>query len=466
MIDTLKISRRLENADFSEKQAEELADILREAVEGDLVTRDYLDARMAEMEARIERAVSLLVRWMIGLTIAGVGLAIALARASIDALLKTFANMPSHRSEFVRTVVERGYLHQCTDLDGLDALAAERPITAYIGFDCTAPSLHVGSLVSIMLLRRLQQAGHKPIVLMGGGTTRIGDPSGRDEARKLMTDEEIAANMAGIRQVFARFLDFGDAPTGAVMVDNADWLDGLAYIPFLRDYGRHFSVNRMLNFELVRLRLDREQPLSFLEFNYMVLQAYDFLELARRFGCVLQMGGSDQWGNIVCGVELARRTDGRHLFGLTTPLITTASGAKMGKTAAGAVWLSADMLSPYEYWQFWRNSEDADVGRFLRLFTELPLARDRAAGAAARSRTERSEEGSGGRGHRTLPRARCCGASKDYGGFTIRAWPQRGGRRHRDGNGASDNSSGARGTGSRSTGVRAVPPRRPRSEQR
>ncbi|MGE5442952.1 MAG: tyrosine--tRNA ligase, partial [Bacteroidota bacterium] len=282
--------------------------------------------------------------------------------------------MPSHRSEFVRTVLERGYLHQCTDLDGLDALAAERPITAYIGFDCTAPSLHVGSLVSIMLLRRLQQAGHKPIVLMGGGTTRIGDPSGRDEARKLMTDEEIAANMAGIRRVFARFLDFGDAPTGAVMVDNADWLDGLAYIPFLRDYGRHFSVNRMLNFESVRLRLDREQPLSFLEFNYMVLQAYDFLELARRFGCVLQMGGSDQWGNIVCGVELARRTDGRHLFGLTTPLITTASGAKMGKTAAGAVWLSADMLSPYEYWQFWRNSEDADAGRFLRLFTELPLA--------------------------------------------------------------------------------------------
>jgi tyrosyl-tRNA synthetase len=282
--------------------------------------------------------------------------------------------VPSHRSEFVRTVVERGYLHQCTDLDGLDALAAERPITAYIGFDCTAPSLHVGSLVSIMLLRRLQQAGHKPIVLMGGGTTRIGDPSGRDEARKLMTDAEIAANMAGIRRVFARFLDFGDAPTGAVMIDNADWLDGLAYIPFLRDYGRHFSVNRMLTFESVRLRLDREQPLSFLEFNYMVLQAYDFLELARRWGCVLQMGGSDQWGNIVCGVELARRTDGRHLFGLTTPLITTASGAKMGKTAAGAVWLSAEMLSPYEYWQFWRNSEDADVGRFLRLFTELPLA--------------------------------------------------------------------------------------------
>jgi tyrosyl-tRNA synthetase len=221
----------------------------------------------------------------------------------------------TYRSEFVRTVLQRGYLHQCTDLDGLDALAAEKPITAYVGFDCTAPSLHVGSLVSIMLLRRLQQAGHKPIVLMGGGTTRIGDPSGRDEARKLMTDDEIAANMAGIRQVFARFLDFGDGPTDAVMVDNADWLDGLAYIPFLRDYGRHFSVNRMLTFESVRLRLDRQQPLSFLEFNYMVLQAYDFVELARRCGCVLQMGGSDQWGNIVAGVELARRIDGRQLYG-------------------------------------------------------------------------------------------------------------------------------------------------------
>jgi tyrosyl-tRNA synthetase len=279
----------------------------------------------------------------------------------------------SHRSEFVRNVLERGYLHQCTDLDGLDALAAEGPITAYVGFDCTAPSLHVGSLVSIMLLRRLQQAGHRPIVLMGGGTTRIGDPSGRDEARKLMTDEEIAANMAGIGQIFRRFLHFGDGPTDAVMVNNAAWLDGLVYIPFLRDYGRHFSVNRMLTFESVRLRLDRQQPLSFLEFNYMVLQAYDFVELARRLGCVLQMGGSDQWGNIVCGVELARRIDGRQLYGLTTPLITTASGTKMGKTAAGAVWLSGDMLSPYEYWQFWRNTEDADVGRFLRLFTELPL---------------------------------------------------------------------------------------------
>jgi tyrosyl-tRNA synthetase len=281
--------------------------------------------------------------------------------------------VPSFRSEFVRAVVERGYLHQCTDLEGLDALAASDRIAAYIGFDCTAPSLHVGSLVPIMLLRRLQRAGHKPIVLMGGGTTRIGDPSGRDEARKLLTDDEIAANMAGIRRVFSRFLAFGDRPTDAVMVDNADWLDHLAYIPFLRDYGRHFSVNRMLTFESVRLRLEREQPLSFLEFNYMVLQAYDFVELARRDGCVLQMGGSDQWGNIVSGVELARRIDGRQLYGLTAPLMTTASGAKMGKTAAGAVWLSADLLSPYEYWQFWRNTEDADVGRFLRLFTELPL---------------------------------------------------------------------------------------------
>jgi tyrosyl-tRNA synthetase len=276
-------------------------------------------------------------------------------------------------SEFVRCITERGYLHQCTDLAGLDTQASSRTITAYIGFDCTAPSLHVGSLVSIMLLRRLQQAGHKPIVLMGGGTTRIGDPSGRDEGRKLLGDAEIAANMAGIRQVFARFLDFGDGPTAAVMVNNADWLDHLAYIPFLRDYGRHFSVNRMLTFDSVRLRLDREQPLSFLEFNYMVLQAYDFVELARRCDCVLQMGGSDQWGNIVSGVELARRLDGRQLFGLTTPLITAASGAKMGKTAAGAVWLSAEMLSAYDYWQFWRNTEDADVGRFLRLFTELPL---------------------------------------------------------------------------------------------
>jgi tyrosyl-tRNA synthetase len=277
------------------------------------------------------------------------------------------------RSSFLRTAIDRGYLHQCTDLDGLDERAASGTIAAYVGFDCTAPSLHVGSLVSIMLLRRLQQAGHKPIVLIGGGTTKIGDPSGKDSARKLLSDDEIAANMAGIREVFSRFLTFGDGAGDALMVNNADWLDRLAYIPFLRDYGRHFSVNRMLTFDSVRLRLDREQPLTFLEFNYMVLQAYDFLELARRFGCLVQMGGSDQWGNIVCGVELARRIDGRMLYGLTTPLMTTASGAKMGKTAAGAVWLSPEMLSPYDYWQFWRNTEDADVGRFLRLFTELSL---------------------------------------------------------------------------------------------
>ncbi len=281
--------------------------------------------------------------------------------------------MEPFRSEFLQQVVGRGYLHQCTDLEGLDALAAERRITGYVGFDATADSLHVGSLVSIMLLRRLQQTGHKPIVLMGGGTTKIGDPSFRDESRPLLTDEEIARNIAGIRKVFDRFLTFGDGPTDAIMVNNADWLDGLAYIPFLRDYGRHFSVNRMLTFDSVRLRLEREQPLTFLEFNYMILQAYDFLELARRYDCVLQMGGSDQWGNIVNGVELGRRVEDRTLFGLTTPLITTASGAKMGKTASGAVWLNADRLSPYDYWQYWRNTEDADVGRFLRLFTDLPL---------------------------------------------------------------------------------------------
>ena len=281
--------------------------------------------------------------------------------------------MTSFRSEFIRAVAARQYVHQCTDLAALDARAAEGPLAAYIGFDCTAPSLHVGSLVSIMLLRRLQQAGHKPIVLMGGGTTKVGDPSGKDEARKLLSDAEIAANMAGIREVFQRFLTFGDGPTDALMVNNALWLDTLAYIAFLRDYGRHFSVNRMLSFDSVRLRLEREQPLSFLEFNYMVLQSYDFVELARRNQCILQMGGSDQWGNIVCGVELARRVDGRTLFGLTTPLITTASGAKMGKTAAGAVWLSGGMFAPYDYWQFWRNTDDADVGRFLCLFTDLDL---------------------------------------------------------------------------------------------
>ncbi|MDX9859881.1 MAG: tyrosine--tRNA ligase [Rhodospirillales bacterium] len=282
--------------------------------------------------------------------------------------------MTTFRSDFVRAVVERGYLHQCTDLEGLDGLAAEQRVTAYIGFDCTAPSLHAGSLVSIMLLRRLQQAGHKPIVLMGGGTTRIGDPSFRDESRPLLDDAKIAENMAGIKKVFAKFLTFGDGPTDAVMVNNADWLDKLEYIPFLRDYGRHFSVNRMLTFDSVKTRLDREQPLTFLEFNYMILQGFDFLELNRRHKCVLQMGGSDQWGNIVNGVELARRVDGATLYGLTTPLLQTASGAKMGKSAAGAVWLNEDMLPAYDYWQYWRNTEDADVGKFLRLFTDLPAA--------------------------------------------------------------------------------------------
>ena len=260
-------------------------------------------------------------------------------------------------------------------MEALDERLLAGRLVAYVGYDCTADSLHVGSLVSIMLLRLFQRCGHKPIVLMGGGTTRIGDPSGKDEARKLLDDEEIARNMAGIRAVFAKFLKFGNGPDEAVMVNNADWLDELRYIPLLRDVGRHFSVNRMLTLDSVRLRLERDQPLSFLEFNYPILQAYDFGELARRHRCELQIGGSDQWGNIVAGVELARRAEVRTLFGLTTPLITTASGVKMGKTAQGAVWLNAERLSPYEYWQFWRNTEDDDVGRFLRLFTELDLAR-------------------------------------------------------------------------------------------
>ena len=282
--------------------------------------------------------------------------------------------MTESRSEFLRNVAERGFIHQCTDEPGLDGLlAGGAPVVCYIGFDCTADSLHVGSLVPIMLLRWWQRTGHKPIVLMGGGTTKVGDPSGKDESRQLLDDDKIAANMDGIRRVFSQFLEFGDGPTDAVMMNNADWLDALEYIPFLRDYGRHFSVNRMLGFDSVKLRLDREQPLSFLEFNYMIVQAYDFLEIHRRSGCVLQMGGSDQWGNIVNGIELARRADGAALYGLTSPLITTASGEKMGKTAGGAVWLNADRLRPYEYSQFWRNTADADVARFLGLFTELPM---------------------------------------------------------------------------------------------
>jgi tyrosyl-tRNA synthetase len=278
--------------------------------------------------------------------------------------------MPS--SPFLATAEARGFVHQITDRDALDERLRAGPVAGYIGFDCTADSLHVGSLVGIMLLRLFQKTGNKPIVLMGGGTTKVGDPSGKDESRRLLSDDEIARNLASIRRIFDRFLIFGDGPTDAVMVDNAEWLDQLAYVPFLRDYGRHFSVNRMLSQDSVRLRLEREQPLSFLEFNYMVLQSYDFVELARRYSCALQMGGSDQWGNIVMGAELGRRVLNHTLFGVTTPLITLSSGAKMGKTEKGAVWLNADRLSPYDYWQFWRNTEDADVGRFLRLFTELP----------------------------------------------------------------------------------------------
>lgn len=281
--------------------------------------------------------------------------------------------MTEYSSDLLRLLSIRGYIHQLTDAQGLDALATKQVVPGYIGFDATAPSLHIGSLVQIMMLRRLQQSGHKPIVLMGGGTTKVGDPSGKDESRKLLDDAAIDANIASIKTVFERFLTFGDGPTDAVLVNNADWLDTIQYIPFLREMGRHFTINRMLAFDSVKLRLDREQPLTFLEFNYMILQAYDFLELSRRCACRLQMGGSDQWGNIVNGIELARRVDSTEVFGLTTPLITTADGAKMGKTASGAVWLNADQLSTYDYWQFWRNTDDRDVGRFLRLFTDLPL---------------------------------------------------------------------------------------------
>ena len=281
--------------------------------------------------------------------------------------------MSSFKSEFLRMVTERGYMQDCSDLEGLDALASSAIVSGYIGFDCTASSLHVGSLVQIMILRALQRSGHKPIVIMGGGTTKVGDPSGKDASRQLLTDEQINANLEGIKQSFAKYITFGDGPTDAIMVNNADWLDHLEYVPFLRDYGRHFTINRMLTFDSVKLRLEREQPLTFLEFNYMIMQAYDFLELNRRYGCALQMGGSDQWGNIVNGIELIRRVDGKPAYGLTTPLMTASSGAKMGKTAQGAVWLNADMRSPYDFWQYWRNTEDADVVRFLKLFTDLPL---------------------------------------------------------------------------------------------
>jgi tyrosyl-tRNA synthetase len=276
-------------------------------------------------------------------------------------------------SDFLAEATARGFVFQCTDTEALDAALRAGMVSAYIGFDCTADSLHVGNLVGIMILRLLQKHGHRPVVLMGGGTTRIGDPSGKDESRQLLTDAQIAANMAGIRRCFAPFIRFGDGPTDAIMPNNDDWLSALGYIPLLREVGVHFTINRMLSFDSVKLRLDREQPLTFLEFNYMILQSYDFRELNRRYGVTLQMGGSDQWGNIVAGVELVRRTDGKQVFGLTTPLIATASGAKMGKSAQGAIWLAADRLSPYDYWQFWRNTEDGDVGRFLRLYTDLKL---------------------------------------------------------------------------------------------
>ena len=281
--------------------------------------------------------------------------------------------MSTYESALLRLLDERGYIHQLTDAAGLDALAAKQIVPGYIGFDATAPSLHIGSLVQIMMLRRLQQAGHKPIVLMGGGTTRIGDPTGRDESRKMLTDETIEANVQSIFTVFDKLLKFGDGPTDAVMVNNHDWLGKLGYIQLLQEVGTHFTINRMLTFDSVRLRLEREQPMTFLEFNYMILQGYDFRHLSKELDVRLQMGGSDQWGNIVNGIELGRRMDGAELFGLTTPLLTTASGAKMGKTAAGAVWLNEDQLPSYDFWQYWRNVDDADVGRFLRLFTDLPL---------------------------------------------------------------------------------------------
>jgi tyrosyl-tRNA synthetase len=277
------------------------------------------------------------------------------------------------KSDFLKVMQARGYIHQVTHPEELDEAASAGVVTGYIGYDATAPSLHVGNLITIMMLRRLQQTGHKPIVIVGGGTTKVGDPSGKDETRQLRSHEDIQANIASQKQAFAKFLTFGDGPTDALLVDNDEWLSKLGYIDFLRDYGVHFTINRMLAFDSVKLRLDREQPLTFIEFNYMLMQATDFLELNRRYGCVLQMGGSDQWGNILNGVELIRRVDQKPAFGLTTPLLATSSGAKMGKTAQGAVWLNADMLSPYDYWQFWRNTEDGDVGRFLRLYTDLPL---------------------------------------------------------------------------------------------
>lgn len=281
--------------------------------------------------------------------------------------------MTTYKSDFIRILNERNFIHQCTDIVALDDKVSKEVIVAYIGFDATAASLHVGSLLPIMMLRWLQNTGHKPIILIGGGTTKVGDPSGKDESRKMLTATDIAENIEGIKRVFSRYLTFGDGPIDAIIINNASWLDNLNYIGFLRDYGPHFTINRMMSFDSVKRRLEREQPLTFLEFNYMILQAYDFVELARHHNCVLQMGGSDQWGNIVNGVELGRRISNKQLYGLTSPLLTTSSGTKMGKTVSGAIWLNADMSTSYDYWQYWRNTEDADVGRFLRLFTELPL---------------------------------------------------------------------------------------------
>jgi len=289
------------------------------------------------------------------------------------------------KSDFLRVMIERGFLADCTDMQGFDEALIAGVVPGYIGFDATAKSLHVGSLMQIMTLRWLQKTGHQPITLMGGGTTKVGDPSFRADERPLLTPEQIDDNIAGIKTVFAKYLDYGDAPTGALMLDNAEWLDDLNYLEFLRDIGRHFSVNRMLSFESVKSRLDREQSLSFLEFNYMILQAYDFLELNRRYGCRVQFGGSDQWGNIVNGIDLTRRVLDHEIYGMTTPLLTTSDGRKMGKTASGAIWLNDEMLSAYEFWQFWRNTTDADVGRFLKLYTELPVAECDRLGALAGS---------------------------------------------------------------------------------
>lgn len=281
--------------------------------------------------------------------------------------------MTQYRSDFLNILESRGFIHQCTDMAALDEALMNGIVTAYIGYDCTAPSLHIGHLIQIMMQRHLQKCGHKPIVLMGGGTTKVGDPTDKDKSRPLLSNEQINTNMEGIKTAFDKFLTFGDGPTDAIMVNNDDWLSKLGYVEFLRDYGTHFTINRMLTFESVKLRLSREEPLTFLEFNYMLMQAYDYHNLLGRFGCTLQMGGSDQWGNIINGVELCRRKDQRQVFGLTTPLLATASGQKMGKSMGGAIWLNADMLSPYDYWQMWRNTEDADVGTFLKRFTELPL---------------------------------------------------------------------------------------------